>query len=346
MAALVIIGNGFDLAHGLKTGYSQFIKYLIELQLADPDLEPMVFDIKVVKKYNDKVIPKYRFSFDNYEQIINSFKEGQVKIELIKNRFLFYILNDIALKNWCDLEEAYFRLLQKNISGAKGVKKLNEDFEIIKNYLGSYLQKEEESQELSPNPAYASFFKNLSPDSLILNFNYTNTLDLYKEEIKETSILHIHGKLNEVENPIIFGYAANDEESRALSNKNNNELLRNIKKHCYKRANSERRLKDFISFPNSLNVFTFGHSFGGSDKLILNTILNHKHTNSIRVFYYERYESYFQMQANIDRVMINDTNFEKLINFQDSHRMPQKADSPKQQSIFTSYIENLGYENL
>ncbi len=266
----------------------------------------------------------------------NNFKETD-----FKNRFMGVLLKDLTIKNWCDIEYSYFNQLK--MANAKGFlyknpKTLNTDFEFVRKNLGNYLCDQE--QDTKAIESYKKMFSLIdSKDTTILNFNYTNTLkNLYSAEIKDSKVVHIHGELVNSKNPMIFGYAANDEESRELIEKGDNKYMRNIKKHLYKRTENEKLLTNYLEGTESINVTILGHSCGLSDKLILNQILNHKNIKSINIFYYEEYEHYFQTQVNIDRIMNNDENFKKLVDFNSSHWMPQHSDTIEQQEVFVKYI--------
>lgn len=296
MNNLVIIGNGFDLAHDMKTSYNHFIE-----------------------------------------------SSDRTQNDIISNQFFRILIDEKALKNWCDIEQIYFEQLENSnrslLNPNEKIEKLNKEFEIIKNHLSNYLK----TQEIAAKTAesYKEFFKSIdSKETAILNFNYTNTLqNIYWNEITESHVIHIHGELSNQINPIVFGYAANDEESRKLIEKNNNECMRYIKKHLYKRTNNEKLLTNYLNGTESINVTILGHSCGLSDKLILNQILNHKNIKSINIFYYEQYEHYFQTQVNIDRIMNDDVKFKKLTDFNSSHRMPQHNDTKEQVQSFIQYIE-------
>jgi len=295
MNNLLIIGNGFDLAHDMKTSYNHFIE-----------------------------------------------SSDRTQNDIINNQLFEILIKEKNLRNWCDIEQIYFEQLDINNSNSyynsEEIEKLNKEFDIVKRYLSNYLKTQEKEAKFIES--YRKMFELIdSKDTAILNFNYTNTLkNLYSTEIKESKVIHIHGELSNPKNPIIFGYAANDKESRELIDKNDNEYMRNIKKHLYKQTNNEELITNYLDGTKSINVTIFGHSYGLSDKLILNQILNHKNIQSINIFYYERYEHYFQTQVNIDRIMNNDDNFKKLVSFNESHRMPQYNDTQKQQEAFIRYI--------
>jgi hypothetical protein len=332
MNNLFIIGNGFDLAHNLKTSYENFIRYLIESN-SEKIKHNRIFNSQMILSLDD--IKKFPYHEEN--DFIN-----------ISNIFFRKLLIDISLKKWCDIEEKYYELLKLkdpkdyNEMDNNFPKNLNDEFEIIKKYLSEYLSNQENTA--SKISAYAEMFKLLDNRGiLILNFNYTNTLQhLYKKEIIHGKIIHMHGQLHESTNPMVFGYAASEEESRELINRNNKEYMRNIKKHLYKRTDNQSQLINYLENNKNINVFILGHSCGLSDKLILNQIFTHKNIQNIRVFYYEEDEQYFQTLVNIDRIMNDDEIFKnKFINFKDSHRMPQYTDNQTQNTNFIKYIQNI-----
>ncbi len=327
MNNLLIIGNGFDLAHDMKTSYNHFIEHLINKLCSENILSEHIIDKIHVKNYTDILTTIKNNSFDNRD---------------FKNRFIGVLLNDMSVKNWCDIESRYFNLLKQ--AGEKtslyiNPKILNYHFDFVRKNLGNYLCAL--GNDTKAIGCYKKMFSLIdSNETTILNFNYTNTLqNLYSTEIKDSKIIHIHGELLNYKNPMIFGYAANDDESRELIDKNDNEYMRYIKKHLYKRTNNEKLLTNYLEGSENINVTILGHSCGLSDKLILNQILNHKNIKSINIFYYEQYEHYFQTQVNIDRIMKRDEHFTKLVDFNSSHRMPQHNDTDEQVQDFIQYIE-------
>jgi len=329
MSNIIIIGNGFDLAHGLKSNYPSFIKELTNSLLSDGN------DI-FKSKFTD---------ITNYEQLVESLNSNTRALRLQqKDRFLGLLLKDMALKNWCDIEEVYFQqLLQIAFSGTDfdGVIDLHQQFNKLKIKLQDYLLNESESKKSNKIDQYENFFYNIEPrETLILNFNYTNTVTKYKGVFNRIPVAHIHGELFSELNPIIFGYAADNIQSRKLIDKKNREYMRNIKKHCYKRTNIEVTLQKFLN-KSRITVYLLGHSCGLSDKLILNQIFNHKNVAKISLFYFEEHENYFDQQVNIDRIMNNDDNFKKLQNFQDSIRMPQLNDTEDQKREFNNNVKKL-----
>jgi hypothetical protein len=300
MRNLIIIGNGFDLAHNLKTSYRQFISD--------------------IKDYPER-----------YDQ-----KNGQIS----ENKLLNALLNE-EKELWSDIESTYYQILTnlknkeylrnefREVYQYNNVKELNSDFAEIKKWLTMHLDFQQKDFKQIEN--YTDFFKSLGKqDAVILNFNYTNTVKEYiNRSDLNIEIIHIHGELNNPENPIIFGFAASNEESKKLLAENDNNYIQNIKKFNYLYTNNEDRLKEHLQ-SKEFNVFILGHSCGISDKLILSQILNHEGIVKIYPFYFKDRMGYFETMVNIDRIIddysktgIQKTSFHKLVSFPNAYPMPQ-----------------------
>lgn len=337
MNNLIIIGNGFDLAHGLETSYRDFMSYLVDNHCKDRTFCSEIFKLHDEIDSFDKLIEM------SLNDTTNSFHDG-ILDSCINIRIVKIILTHFCKYNWSDLEQIYFDELKKVSANQSyyyhSVKDLNEDFEILKGYLKKYLLTQQSKGRTIE--AYEYFFsKILNPNSVILNFNYTDTIErLYEASTLKNTILHIHGKLNDPVNPVIFGYAADYKEIKSLVAKNDNEYLRNIKRNEYKRTDNENLLAHFLDKSEEIRVFVLGHSCGVSDKLILEQILNHKNIHSIRILFHKEYENYFQIHTNAYRIIQNDDNYKKINNFLDCCKMPQFNDeSPSEDlDVFTDKI--------
>lgn len=343
MNNLIIIGNGFDLAHGLKTSYNDFIEYLI-----NKTIKENTFRSLIVESYNIKRVE------DLKEQI----KLQNITKNQFRNKFIGALISDISLKNWCDIEAKYFDILS-TVYGSpdlyRSYSTLNKDFLFLREKLSEYLITQNSSaQQLK---AYNYFFNAMNlPTTRILNFNYTNTFKrLYDlKQPNGSKTIQIHGEVENINNPIVFGYAATYNQSRLLINNIdvNNENMRFIKKNLYKRAENEYLLAEYLNKTKKIDITILGHSCGISDHLILNQIFNHENTNSIRFLYYENpkedpkgEEHFFQTQINIDRIIEEDDKFNKLlIDYNRSTRMPQYNDTSDQTEEFIRKIKELRSE--
>lgn len=155
----------------------------------------------------------------------------------------------------------------------------------------------------SKSKVVPSYF--LLPDNvLFLNFNYTKTASLYVSKDSDIRINHIHGELNNPDNPIIFGYGDEmDEDYKRIVNLNDNKYLENIKSICYLKTDNYRKLLQFIdSAPYQVTIM--GHSCGNSDRTLLNTLFEHKNCLSIKPYYHKKEDgtdNYIDIIQNISR---------------------------------------------
>ena len=124
MNRIVLIGNGFDLAHGLKTSYADFINWYWE-QLMNKILFSMVSDIndglcKVKLKsdvygfYNHFTSTKPADKSLNGYDFLKYLKEDH-GFEIQVSPLLEEIMNTFT-SNWVDIESTHYRLLCKSLS--------------------------------------------------------------------------------------------------------------------------------------------------------------------------------------------------------------------------------------
>lgn len=330
MNELIIIGNGFDKAHELHTDYNDFIRHIFDGKTTDQ------VRFEDLYSYNPNAIFKY-----NYEQLL-TLNLGQIQDSFsFKNTFFGLAIKDKVLKNWCDFEKLYFSILKSPPEGYfKSIKEINDQFEMVKNYLFEYLKTQEQNfEKIKPYESFFSYIFNRNrSSSMIVNFNYTNTVKKYFVNKYISNTVQLHGELdNQKLNPIIFGYAATENDCTEFLKKEDNEYLRNVKKHNYKYADNFDKVMNFLDLAD-IKVSILGHSCGLSDNLILNQIFSAKNVKSICNYYYETYEDFFQRQVNINRICMNNNGLDKLINFNSSHRMPQHNDSKQQIIEFEQYI--------
>ena len=161
--------------------------------------------------------------------------------------------------------------------------------------------------------------------TLFLNFNYTDTLNKYKENFivsfRDSQIINIHGELKDCENPMIFGYGDElAEDYKVIENLNDNRYLQNVKSTNYLQTDNYKKLLSFID-SEPYQIFIMGHSCGTSDKTLLNTLFEHDNCASIKTFYYqyrdkkdnEIKDNYTDMVQNISRIFKNKPLMRKLV---------------------------------
>jgi len=167
----------------------------------------------------------------------------------------------------------------------------------------------------------ASYYFNLQPtETLFLNFNYTSTEDLYKQNVfAQNKSIHIHGSLKpQDKNPIIFGFGDElDEEYKSIENLNDNQYLENIKSIKYLETDNYKELLEYVN-SGAYQIIIFGHSCGNSDRTLLNTIFEHKNCVSIKPYYYQiskERDNYSDIIRNISRNFNNKVTMrDKVVN--------------------------------
>ena len=138
---------------------------------------------------------------------------------------------------------------------------------------------------------------------LFLNFNYTDTVQLYITPRYQNQENHIHGNIT---NPasIIFGYGDElDDKFKELKAHKNNACLSHVKSIRYLEAPNYRRMLSFIE-SEPFQVLIMGHSCGNSDRTLLNTIFEHKNCISIKPYFYQKEDgsnNYIELIQNISR---------------------------------------------
>lgn len=158
MNRIILIGNGFDLAHGIHTSYNHFLKdywenIITELQntanrnITDQGMTFENEEIKVVGIYGPWGGPT-KIDATNFEDLLTNLKSQNVALSF-KNKFFRIISDKSYIQNWVDVENEYYSLLKSTFnnhnSSAYGsdVERLNSDFEKVKHKLIDYLKKVE-----------------------------------------------------------------------------------------------------------------------------------------------------------------------------------------------------------
>lgn len=258
--------------------------------------------------------------------------------------FFETILQSIETRGWVDIENDYYQLL-KRCSESKDcgytVKELNMQLGFLQEKLIEYLGSigtNRYKKEL--HNAMIEFFdpkdfstegkkkalenmgledanleeiqnnfeeqKKLRPERImLLSFNYTSTAKMYGNFNLEFN--YIHGELEHPKN-IIFGYGDElDRHYQDILDRNDNELLKNVKSVKYLET---RHYHDMLEFLMSapFQVLIMGHSCGNSDRTLLNTVFEHENCVSIKPFYHKWEgggDNYLELVQNISRNFTN-----------------------------------------
>lgn len=330
MNKLFIIGNGFDLAHDLKSSYCDFIFWLFNREFdslyesKDDTHQNELFSITRNSKVNIKLTLN---TLKNFNSIL---KQHHIEITF-KNEFFKRIVSQIEANNWVDIETYYYRYLKSIVSNntmqdpINSVIKLNNCLDTITLELIKYLT-EVSSKITTKNNIWEHFdrekensMKDYFKDSLMcvdlfVTFNYTDSISKYIKtetfsDFLSREVIHIHGELkNMEENPIIFGYGDEmDDYYKSLEKANTNEYLKHMKSFGYFKSENYEKLLRFVKDKN-YEVHIMGHSCGISDRVLLNSIFENDNCQKIKIYYHDKgnkQNDYIEKTMNISRQFNN-----------------------------------------
>ncbi|TXD67429.1 hypothetical protein ESX12_02240 [Polaribacter glomeratus] len=177
--------------------------------------------------------------------------------------------------------------------------------EKIENYSKEFSFSDDKNDVLSISDTLIKSTKNkITYSSLFLDFNYTSTIPFYIKELgnraADYSINKIHGDLNNM----VFGFGDEiDEDYKLIENLDDNEYLKFFKSFKYFQNSKYNKLLQYID-SGKFQIFVLGHSCGLSDRVMLNTIFEHKNCRSIKIYYHQREDgsdNYSDVVKNISR---------------------------------------------
>lgn len=298
---ILVIGNGFDLHHNLKTKYFDFVEFTKNsIDMADiPDEIKNKSQNNIFLKYFQKVCEVTRNWIDCEKEIenmvyviqdlVNVWEQNEkgeaTKAELHNTAYINLARQLIQPKfmSWnqgkCKADKKYYKInvFRKD----EFMDDLRKELQDVIEVLSFYLKKEENN--VCNKDAYKQIV-DINPRQII-NFNYTKTYSkIYSDKIP---VLYIHGSLED-ESSIVLGIP--DSEKISLDFVYFKKYFQRIQK----RTPSLRTI-DFTSHEGidriKPTIYFLGLSMGRTDEDIIKKII-HESLKSI-IFYYDQgdYES-------------------------------------------------------
>lgn len=155
MNDIIILGNGFDLAHGLATGYKDYVRAMLIDSLREKinrlEYQDSPFRIpecpEIYRTPSDEVnlsFLHYGYELEN-ELLINLYRDTAKYHKYSLPDLISHIIEAFECKGWVDLEGTYFDLLMKllapkSFDRTKAIA-LNEQLERLRKSLCQYLNK-------------------------------------------------------------------------------------------------------------------------------------------------------------------------------------------------------------
>ena len=230
---LILVGNGFDLALGMKTSYNDFLFwYLRNLLITSVKKNKSLNDFRNGRKYfyyKDELTRTYWTSSDKESKLIliDKFDTLQKLQDFLNEKnllrfdidsLLFEEIYNSSLTSWVDVEKNYYDILKTNLKREQEqvIEKLNNDFTFLKKQLEIYLSSLEIpsfedngkstlfSEQLLDGITYDDVIDASPEDSisrkdiLILNFNYTNSLAQLLKSVEDNYNPKINYTINHI----------------------------------------------------------------------------------------------------------------------------------------------------
>lgn len=308
MSSLFIAGNGFDIAHGIPSMYSDFRRFVVNLY-------PEALQLRDTKVYLEDI--------------------DDIYVDEFAAEILLNAMDKAAGKNWCDFEEALAEINFNDkfpLPNHKEDETEEEDNNLMFNYLiymdalsGLFInctdfwqdffrlwinsiQKKIDNREVAPKEELQTLFSD--PNMRFFTFNYTKTLKrLYG--IKQ--VTHIH---NRVGQKLIFGHGKENVSSIILNSKFTggphlcssflDDMLLSFKK------DTDTPLKKYNKFFKGLDdsidkVYSFGFGYGKVDSVYIKKIISSISPNA--TWYFTKFESRDKESMRIKKIKLRSYGF-------------------------------------
>lgn len=322
MNRIVLIGNGFDLAHGLKTSYADFLDWYWKKKIPElKDEYTATLDdglSKFKSKYQSWITFWMENSLDNWkseQEILKTLRAHKELVSITCSPFFELIQDQYEKKGWVDIENEYYQQLtvKKKPAGA-----LNSELDIIKQKLITYLNEVTKGRSITVPDLSFIFFEPFNKEDIAVN-----SYDMFKG-IVDDRMQYGDSKLGE----LIKGF--DDSYS-----------IRHVKEYKQKRVSIDNLETDddfpeeFL-LPDRIMLLNFNYTNIAdayfpheSDKFIVNHIHGSLNTPNDMIFGYgdEQDESFKELQKRNDKESLNNIksiryletpNYKNLLRFMES----------------------------
>lgn len=328
---ILILGNGFDLAHDLKTKYSDFLgyckeKYSITKNVGVDNSNNFLFENVWVKHFLNKTLegdnwidlekeiynvivklsklPYFKIgtSYENYEKVRFRISKYYMDFNFDNIKEYFNKPESVFVENCYNENIKYFISFLYN-----QLRHFVDEFE-------KYLIEEVNTKTI--NKKFILPIKNQG-NIRIISFNYTNTFErLYDSKSiyadNKPKYVYIHGKINDHKNAeLVLGTETFDNEQVSVEF---NIFKKHNQRHRYGTIDPYQELLKELKDKRKIIKPTFhviGHSLDNADHNILRHIFRAKEDSTIKIYYHNQ-EALKRMQDNIDLIIGEDEVIEKV----------------------------------
>lgn len=307
---VLVIGNGFDLYHGLKTNYIDFVRFSKELikikervegrkwaisnsfihcfikvatenqNWIDCEKEIEIIVTMILKiMYDRDVFSVNSIYIDKYESTLTSYEFERLKL---MNKFCKKV-SEYRI----DFQGRYFKVYQgidKNLIMETLTKDLYDLIKLFKYYLEKNVINQSDMR-------LSKQIESINAD-YVINFNYTNTYELYG--INRKDVCYIHGSVQD--NNMVLGIRDIDEKD--IDSIHFKKFFQRIQKHTdviqWNRFGENRSLTETT---REATTYFFGHSLSKTDGDLIRNI--YENSSKIIIFHLKGYKDYEQKVINL-----------------------------------------------
>lgn len=317
---ILVIGNGFDLAHGLKTRYIDFIDYVRNKMCNDFESNNYASEIfrivemdkngfiKYFLSYTEeipgwvdmerlikRIIDQFQILFQNYKEYLcdGYFVEKKMPSELCDVLEQFGVKKDTfqykSLGNcftFDEYSEIYGlntrKIFQMLRRQLDGLIRALECYLILETGLNPIDKSKVKKQIVEINPSY------------VISFNYTTTYKLYG--INDDDVFHVHGKIESKPNNMVLGF--DDDNPENLDFVYFKKYFQRIQKLTGYIDSDRFSYTDGngITYSNAMTVHFYGHSMDNTDGDIIRKLK--KLSNGFVIYKYNQ-DDYEQKVINL-----------------------------------------------
>ena len=342
---LLVIGNGFDLAHGLKTKYTNFLDFINEKAGGMISI-PKDDEINSCKSYKDGLeknnltvdslfsclknsgniwigyfnLLRIKKLLEGREDWIDFEKEIEFVIKEIE-KLILYHKHSYELKEKVKEIMCGYSIRPSEIIVQEFIPRLNWDLKILMLLLEQYLIYEEMKLKIQKQPV----IEELDVDSII-SYNYTNTFQRLYDHNHNIPVHFIHGQLGKHNLVLGIGETLSDGlESKFTVCANFKKFFQHVKYRLGNQYKSITKNKDNKIIP--WQVVIYGHSLDPTDKDSLYWLMKKidkqngitEVSNAIKIIiYYYNEDDYNQQIANAIQIigkdeLIDSVNCERIV---------------------------------
>ncbi|MBR5037367.1 MAG: hypothetical protein IKX65_01395 [Prevotella sp.] len=193
MNRIVLIGNGFDLAHGLKTRYEDFINWYWDYRVNGFDNEEKSISSDALCSIEDLTNqPLYVNSYYGYngKAIIKELKENKDRFRFRYSPFFENICKSIETKGWVDIENEYYALLKEYAlerPSDDNLKALNMQLQYLQDLLIEYLAIVNKTEIKINSSIISKIYSAIKPSDISIEGRkeFNNYINWCREQEKE-----------------------------------------------------------------------------------------------------------------------------------------------------------------